>query len=136
MAKLEPDLVRMEKPSDDPGGFIDIRKAPQNYFAAARELAQARAACKRAKFLFFENYDADVGLMKACAENGCTLVVSISDLLHLPPFEKAKKIGRMRLFVFLARHYGAKVRVCSLAKNELEIRNKYEIGAIMRMLGM
>lgn len=128
------DLVRMEKASDDRGKFIDVRKG-QNFFSVARDLASARAACKRCKFLFFENYDADAGLMKACEEKNCTLLISISDLLHLPPTEKAKKIARIRQFVFFANHYSAKTKIVTLARNEFELRNRHEIAAVGELLG-
>jgi len=129
------DLVRMEKPSDDSAKFIDVRKGAQNFFLIRRDLASARAACKRAKFLFFESYDSDAGLMKSCAEKNCTLVISMSDLLHLPPAEKAKKIARIRQFVFFANHFCAKTKVVTLARNEFELRNGYEIASVGELLG-
>ncbi len=129
------DLVRMEG-SESPAKLIDVRKAPSKFFSSANLLAEARSACKRAKFLHFNAYDADVGLMKACAINGCTLVMAVTDLLNLKAGEKAKKLARMKRFAALANHFFAKVKVATLARNEYELRSGFELRAVAELLGM
>ena len=133
---IEFDLVRMDVAPSRPIKTIDIRKNAPNFFSSSDTLEKARSACKRSKYLHFSSYDADVGLMKACAENGCALVIAISDILPLPPYEKAKKIARMKRFAKLAYHYHAKIIVCTLARNEYELRSAFELKMIGEYIGV
>jgi RNase P/RNase MRP subunit p30 len=130
------DLVRMDVAASHPIKSIDVRKSPANFFSSVATLEQARSACKRSKLLHFFSYDADVGLAKACAQNKCTLIIAVSDVLNLPPVEKGKKIARIRRFSILARHYFAKVKLVTLAKNEFELRSAFEMKILSEYFGI
>ena len=130
------DLARMEASASSPTKIIDVRKSPPNFFSSVPTLEQARAFCKRGKYLHFSAYDSDVGLVKACAQNKCALVVAVSDVLNLPPVEKAKKIARIRRFVALARHFFAEVRLVTLARNGFELRSSFEMKLLREYFGI
>ncbi|GEM_PF-5198827 len=133
---MEIDLVRMDVPASQKTICSDVRKAQASFFSSVITLEQARACCKRSKYLHFASYDSDVGLAKACAQAKCTLVVAVSDVLNLPPVEKGKKIARIKRFVALCRHYFAEVKLASLARNEYELRSAFEMKIVREYFGI
>lgn len=130
------DLVRMDVPKSQAAKTMDIRKSPPSFFSSVPTLEQARSACKRGKYLHFQSYDSDVGLAKACAQNNCTLIIALSDVLNLPPVEKGKRIARIQRFVALSRHYFAKVKLASIARNEFEMRSAFEMKMLREYFGI
>ncbi|MDE1798506.1 MAG: hypothetical protein KGH63_03810 [Candidatus Micrarchaeota archaeon] len=134
------DLVRFS-PALQPGAeneqarYIDVRSAGANFFSSAASLEQGRSAAKRAQYLHFPSYEADIGLVRALKENECTLLIAVSDFLDGGQTQVAQKLGRARQLVFLALHFDCGVRVVTLAREEMELRSEHELMAIGLLLG-
>lgn len=132
------DLVRF-----DPAGCasaqmahcIDVQKQPPSFFLSVPEIEPARHAAKRARHLHLSSCEPDIGVLRTAAQNSCTLVVAVSDFLDLPPDALAKRLARARALIRLALHYHARVKLCTLAKSEPELRGENELMAIGLLLG-
>src|SRR5437868_4313975 len=98
------DLVRFS-PAAGPGEgaefpqYINVKSAPANFFASVSNLEAARSAAKRCPYLHFSTYEADIGLVRAIAENEGTLVVAVSDFLDANAQQVAQRLGRARQLV-------------------------------------
>lgn len=132
------DLVKFKYMGNDSGGLelAEISKLPKDFFAQSADVQKARGIVKKAKYFYFEGYGAEEGLVKQMKENDCALVVAISDFFAVLPKEAAKRMAMAANLVKIAKHYGVKVRVCTLAKDEMEMRDIYEIYWIGRELGL
>ena len=116
--------------------YCDASRAQQSFFASAKSLQAAKVAAKNVKFLHVQNFEADAALASLAAQNNCAIVIAVSDLACPAVHEMAKKIARARKTVFLALHYGAPIKLCTLARNEMELRNAHEMAAIGMLLGL
>ncbi|MFH1306551.1 MAG: hypothetical protein ABIH83_02760 [Candidatus Micrarchaeota archaeon] len=125
-----------EKKMLDGMEFIDVNKLPKNAFASESDAGKARGIIKRAKYFHFQNYEAEEGLVRQMKEHGCVLVIGVSDFFGVDEGEMARRVRRAGKLVEIANKYGVEIRICTLARGEMELRDEYELYWIGKLLGM
>jgi RNase P/RNase MRP subunit p30 len=133
------DLVRFHSDSDSSASAlrsIDVRSLPPSLFSSVPDVERARIMAKRVKFIHMTIWPTDVGLARLFKEQGAVMVVGVSDFLPLPPAEMAKRLARTAHMIKMVRHFGGKVRLASMARNEGELRNPLELACIGERLGL
>lgn len=129
------DLILFEKAPSADTIYVNAAQMNPNLFASTADSDKARVAAKRAKYLHFPAYEDDVGVIRTAKESGCTLLVAVSDFLEISPEQLGRRIGLARKFIWMSQHFGADVRLVSLAKNEWQLRDAREMTMIGVMLG-
>jgi RNase P/RNase MRP subunit p30 len=130
------DLVLFDACKNGDCGCVNARNANKGFFFSTNSVDAARAACARSRYIHLATYEADIGLVRACAQNGASMVIALSDLASLPPYEKSKLIGRMRRLARLCAHFNACIRVVTLAKNEYGLRSPDELVLLGQFFGL
>ncbi len=138
------DLVRFSAPADfgepkageSPLSIIDVRSLSPSLFSSVPDVERARIMAKRAKLIHMQIWPTDVGLARLFKEQGAVMVVGVSDFLPLPPGEMARRLARTAHMIEMVRHFGGKVRLASMARNEMELRNPLELACIGERLGL
>lgn len=134
------DLVRFASASAERGSAsaerVDVRSLPSGAFASADNVERARAMLKRSRFLHMPVWWVDAGLARLLADEKCAMVVGLSDLLDGPVSERGKRLARSKKMAELVLHFGGRVRVCSLARNEREVRNPLELMCAAEWIGV
>lgn len=116
--------------------LVDARSLPQSVFASCETPEKARAMLKRARFVHMPVWWVDAGLARLLADEKCVMVIGLSDFLDGPISERAKRIARARKMTELVLHFGGRVQVCSLARNEREVRNALELLCAAEEIGL
>jgi len=132
------DIVKFSPKEGECGGIElhEAGKLPQNVFVSTPDVVKARGLAKKTRYLHFENYDFEQGLLKIMKENNCALAICLSDFFSLSGMQMA---GRMRKAANLARaaiKSGVRVRIFTYAKDEAQLRDEYEIYFIGKLLGI
>jgi RNase P/RNase MRP subunit p30 len=86
--------------------------------------------------LYSSGYEFDDGVYKDLAKGNGALVFAFCDVLRESGFRRGIMISKMRLAFASCRKAGCGFVVCTMAKNENELRNDAELGAFMSVLGM
>ncbi|PIT84694.1 hypothetical protein COU37_02095 [Candidatus Micrarchaeota archaeon CG10_big_fil_rev_8_21_14_0_10_45_29] len=116
--------------------LLEAGKLPQNIIASTPDVVKARGLVRKVKYLHFENYDFEQGLLKIMKERNCILAICLSDFFSLNGMQM---VGRMRKAANLARaaqKSGVRVRIFTYAKDETQLRDEYEIYFIGKLLGI
>ncbi|MFH1095549.1 MAG: hypothetical protein V1728_04995 [Candidatus Micrarchaeota archaeon] len=132
------DLIFFEyrKSADDPDEYADVRGAGPKFFFSCPDVSDARRHVDSARLLHVRDYESDIGLIRLAAKSGCSFVFATTDLLGLPPGACAARLARMRRLAHDCLALGAGVRLCTLARNELELRSPHERAAFGMLLGI
>lgn len=139
---LMQDLVRFEAGSaktQNPALSLELvsaRSLPANAFASCETAQEARALLKRARFVHMPVWWVDAGLARLMADAKCAMVIGLSDLLDGPVSERGKRLARSKKMAELVLHFGGRVRVCSLARSEREVRNPLELMCAAEEMGV
>ena len=115
---------------------VDIRALPPSVFASCDSPEKARAMLKRARFVHMLVWWVDAGLARLMADEKCAMVIGLSDLFDGPVSERAKRLARSKKMAELVLHFGGRVRVCSLAREEREVRNPLELMCAAEEMGL
>lgn len=106
-------------------------------FRQCKDAGSARGASKQKGALIYSPlYEFDDGIFVDLARSGGAIVLSFSDVLKERGFRRAIVLSKMRLCLAACRRVECGAVVCTLAKNEGELRNARELAAFMAVLGM
>jgi len=134
------DLVRFGA-EDLPGTgstlqLINAKNLKPAVFVSVPDVERARGLIKRTHFIHMPIWQPDVGLARLFKEHSAVMVIGVSDLLALPPAEMAKRLARTAHMAKMVLHFGGKVRLASMARNENERRNSLELMCLGERLGI
>ena len=115
---------------------VDVRTLPPSLFASVPDIERARAVIKRTRMIHLPIWQPDVGLARLFKEHNAVMVVGLADLLPLPPHDLGKRLARTSHMVKMVLHFGGRVRLASMARNENERRNALELACIGERLGL
>lgn len=105
-------------------------------FSPAADAASARNAAKRkGALLHSSSYEIEDGVLLEIAASGGAVLFSFSDVLKERGFRRGIILSKMRLLVSAARKRKCGFAVCTLAKNESEVRNARELTAFAAVIG-
>ena len=136
------DLVRaapstfFDSPNSDTLTLVDVRTLSPSQFASVPTIERARALIRRTHLIHMPIWQPDVGLARLFHEHHAVMVIGLSDLLPLPPAELAKRLAHTAHMAKMVRHFGGSVRLASLAKTPLELKNELELACIGERLGL
>jgi RNase P/RNase MRP subunit p30 len=109
---------------------------PRNVFVSEADIDKARNLAKRAKYLHLQNYPAEEGILRTMKDSKCSLVIALSDFFGVSPREAARRISRAKTLARIAKKYGVNVQMCTLARNENELREIHETYFIAQIIGV
>ncbi len=135
LVRFEPRMAETESQAL-PLELVNSGSLPANVFASCESAERVRATLKRARFIHMPTWWVDAGLARLLADEKCVMVIGLADLLDGPISERAKRIARARKMTELVLHFGGRVRMCSLARNEREVRNALELLCEAEQLGV
>lgn len=116
--------------------YININSLPRSVFSSVSSIERARVMAKRSRFVHMPLWPYDLGLARLLAEQDAVMVIGLSEIFGLPPLEMAKRISRTANMAKMVLHFGGRVRLASLAKNCLDLRNALEFASIGERLGI
>ncbi len=116
--------------------LVEVRSLAPSVFASCDSAERVRAMLKRVRFVHMPTWWVDAGLARLLADEKCVMVVGLSDLLEGSVSERAKRLARAKKMAELVLHFGGRVRVCSMARNEREVRNGLELLCAAEEIGM
>ncbi|MFA5106585.1 MAG: hypothetical protein WC506_06530 [Candidatus Micrarchaeia archaeon] len=106
------------------------------YAADAKSLGNM---AKKPLVFFLKSYELDPGAIKAVAQNNGAFAFPLSDFVmggENRPFSIAKKLGMARLFIKACKKEGARVILCSMAREEFMAPSERELVFFGLLLGM
>ena len=110
--------------------------ALKNFSEIANAASARNAAKRKGALLHTSSYELEDGVLLDIAASNGAVLFSFSDVLRERGFRRGIILSKMRLLVSAARKRGCGLAVCTLAKNESEVRNARELVAFMAVLGM
>lgn len=132
------DIVNF-KPKEEEYRGIELiynRELEKGIFVSTNDSQKARGFVKRVRYFHYSDYEADQGLVQMMKENGCTLVVALADFFGVGYEQKARRLSRAKNLIKIANKTGVQVRIFSLARDEYELRDGFEIFWIGKLLGV
>ena len=105
-------------------------KCPKN-----SEEAKGVSRTKNA-LVYLHSYELDNGICKDLQKNKGAVVFSFRDILEQSGFHRSIMLSKMRLALAVCRKNGTGFVVCSMAKENDEVRSERELEAFMAVLGM
>ncbi|MCX8163239.1 MAG: hypothetical protein N3D10_01650 [Candidatus Micrarchaeota archaeon] len=107
--------------------LINLAKLPKNYFGVFHDLLKAKNQIKKYKIISIANYEVDEALAKLITQNNRIFAVVLSDFFLNDKKEVCRRFLRLKRCLNVLKKYNCSVRFFTLAKNNLQLRNCYEL---------